>query len=116
VIRGAKGLRTEGDQSFQDSNGDGIGDLEGIRLRLDFCVALGIDGLWLSPIFPSPMGDVEYDISNYTSVDPIFSRMQDFDRLLAEIKQRGLRLILDYVPSHTAIESRSSRENPKLIQ
>jgi alpha-glucosidase len=106
-------------RSFQDSNGDGIGDLEGIRRRLDFCVSLGIDAVWLSPIYPSPMADFGYDISNYTDIDPTFGTMQDFDRLLEEIKLRGLRLILDYVPNHTSNqhpwfeESRSSRESPK---
>jgi alpha-glucosidase len=106
-------------RSFQDSNGDGIGDLEGIRRRLDFCVSLGIEALWLSPIYPSPMADFGYDISNYTDIDPIFGTMQDFDRLLEEIKRRGLKLILDYVPNHTSNqhpwfeESRSSRASPK---
>jgi alpha-glucosidase len=106
-------------RSFQDSNGDGIGDLEGIRRRLDFCVSLGIDAVWLSPIYPSPMADFGYDISNYTAIDPTFGTMRDFDRLLEEIKLRGLKLILDYVPNHTSNqhpwfkESRSSRESPK---
>jgi alpha-glucosidase len=106
-------------RSFQDSSGDGIGDLEGIRRRLDFCVSLGIDAVWLSPIFPSPMADFGYDISNYTDIDPTFGTMRDFDRLLEEIKRRGLKLILDYVPNHTSNqhpwfeEARSSRDNPK---
>jgi alpha-glucosidase len=106
-------------RSFQDSDGDGIGDLEGIRRRLDFCVSLGIDAVWLSPIYPSPMADFGYDISNYTDIDPIFGTMHDFDRLLEGIKRRGLKLILDYVPNHTSNrhpwfeESRSSRDNPK---
>ncbi len=106
-------------RSYQDSNGDGIGDLEGIRRRLDFLVSLGIDAVWLSPIYPSPMADFGYDISNYTDIDPIFGAMQDFDRLLEEIKRRDLKLILDYVPNHTSShhpwfeESRSSRHSPK---
>ena len=106
-------------RSFQDSNGDGIGDVEGIRRRLDFCVSLGIEAVWLSPIYPSPMADFGYDISNYTDIDPIFGTMQDFDRLLEEIKRRGLKLILDYVPNHSSNqhpwfeESRSSRASPK---
>lgn len=106
-------------RSFQDSNGDGIGDLQGIRRRLDFCTSLGIDAVWLSPIFPSPMADFGYDISDYTGIDPTFGTMQDFDRLLEEIKRRDLKLILDYVPNHTSNqhpwfeESRSSRNSPK---
>jgi alpha-glucosidase len=106
-------------RSFQDSNGDGIGDLAGIRRRLDFCVSLGIDAVWLSPIYPSPMADFGYDISNYTDIDSTFGTMRDFDRMLDEIKHRGLKLILDYVPNHTSNqhpwfeESRSSRDNPK---
>jgi alpha-glucosidase len=106
-------------RSFQDSDDDGIGDLEGIRRRLDFCVALGIYAVWLSPIYPSPMADFGYDISNYTDIDPIFGAMQDFDRLLEEVKRRDLKLILDYVPNHTSTrhpwfeESRLSRNNPK---
>jgi alpha-glucosidase len=106
-------------RSFQDSNGDGIGDLNGIRRRLDYCVSLGIDAVWLSPIYPSPMADFGYDISNYTDIDPAFGTIRDFDRLLKESKLRGLKLILDYVPNHTSNqhpwfeESRSSRDNPK---
>jgi alpha-glucosidase len=106
-------------RSFQDSNGDGIGDLEGIRPRLNYLVALGIDAVWLSPIYPSPMTDFGYDISNYTDIAALFGTMQDFDRLLEEIKRRGLKLILDYVPNHTSNqhawfeESRSSRDSPK---
>jgi alpha-glucosidase len=106
-------------RSFQDSDSDGIGDLEGIRRRLGFCVSLGVDAVWLSPIFPSPMADFGYDISNYTDIDPTFGTMRDFDRLLQEVKCRGLKLILDYVPNHTSNqhpwfqESRSSKENPK---
>jgi alpha-glucosidase len=106
-------------RSFQDSNKDGIGDLEGIRRRLNFCVSLGIDAVWLSPIYRSPMADFGYDISNYTDIDPIFGTMSDFDRLLDEIKHCGLKLILDYVPNHTSSqhrwfeESRASRDNAK---
>jgi alpha-glucosidase len=106
-------------RSFQDSDNDGIGDLEGIRRRLDFCSSLGIDAVWLSPIYASPMADFGYDISNYTDIDPMFGTMQDFDRLLEEIKRRDLKLILDYVPNHTSNqhawfkESRSSRDSPK---
>jgi len=106
-------------RSFQDSNGDGIGDLNGIRSRLDYLVDLGIDAVWISPIYPSPMVDFGYDITDYCDIDPIFGTIQDFDLLLAEVHRRELRLILDFVPNHTSdqhpwfIQSRSSRENPK---
>ena len=106
-------------RSFQDSNGDGIGDLAGICRRLDYLVDLGVDALWVSPIYPSPMADFGYDVADYCGIDPIFGTMQDFDDLLEEVHRRGLRLILDFVPNHTSdqhpwfVESRSSRDNPK---
>ena len=106
-------------RSFQDSNGDGIGDLNGIGSRLDYLMHLGIDAIWISPIYPSPMADFGYDVADYCGIDPIFGTMEDFDRLLEEIHHRELRLILDFVPNHTSdqhpwfIESRSSLENPK---
>jgi alpha-glucosidase len=106
-------------RSFQDSNGDGIGDLNGIRSRLDYLGALGIDAIWISPIYPSPMADFGYDVADYCGIDPIFGTMADFDRLLDEVHRRGLRLILDFVPNHTSdqhpwfLESRSSRDNPE---
>jgi len=106
-------------RSLQDSNGDGIGDLPGILRRLDYLAGLGVDALWLSPIFPSPMADFGYDVSNYTAIHPMFGTLADFDRLVAEAKSRGLKLILDFVPNHTSdqhpwfLESRSSRHNPK---
>jgi alpha-glucosidase len=106
-------------RSFQDSNGDGIGDLEGILSRLDYIQWLGVDAVWLSPIYPSPMADFGYDISDYAGIDPIFGTMDDFDRLLDACHRRGLKLILDFVPNHTSdqhpwfMESRSSRTNPK---
>jgi alpha-glucosidase len=106
-------------RSFQDSNGDGIGDLNGIRSRLDYLIELGINAIWISPIYPSPMADFGYDVADYCGIDPIFGTMEDFDRLLAEVHGCGLRLILDFVPNHTSdqhpwfLESRSSRDNPK---
>ena len=104
-------------RSFQDSSGDGIGDLEGIRRRLDHLVWLGVDAVWISPFFPSPMVDFGYDISDYTDVDPLFGSLADFDRLLAEAHRRGLRVILDLVPNHTSDQhpwfrdARSSRSS-----
>ena len=102
-------------RSFQDSNGDGIGDLNGIVSRLDHLVTLGIDAVWLSPIFSSPMKDFGYDVSDFRAVDPIFGTLDDFDRLLAAVHARGMKLILDYVPNHTSdrhawfVKSRSAR-------
>lgn len=106
-------------RSFQDSNGDGVGDLNGIRSRLDYLGWLGADAIWICPVFPSPMVDFGYDISDYCAIDPLFGTLADFDRLVREAHARGLKLILDYVPNHTSDqhpwfkESRSSRSNPK---
>ena len=106
-------------RSFMDSNGDGVGDLEGIRARLDHLAWLGVDAVWLSPIFPSPMADFGYDVADYCDVDPVFGSLAELDRLLAEAHARGIRLILDWVPNHTSdrhpwfVESRSSRTNEK---
>jgi alpha-glucosidase len=106
-------------RSFQDADANGIGDLRGIAQRLGYCAALGVDALWLSPVYSSPMADFGYDISNYTDIDPIFGTLADFDELLAQIKRHGMKLILDYVPNHTSNqhpwfqESRSRRTGPK---
>ncbi|MET0246692.1 MAG: alpha-amylase family glycosyl hydrolase [Sphingomonas sp.] len=106
-------------RSFQDSDGDGVGDLRGIERRLDHVAALGVDAIWLSPIFPSPMADFGYDVADYCGVDPLFGSLADFDRLLAAVHARGLKLLLDFVPNHSStahpwfVESRSSRDNPK---
>jgi len=106
-------------RSFQDSNGDGVGDLRGIIERLPYLQALGIDAIWLSPIFPSPMADFGYDIADYTGIDQLFGTMADFDALIAAAHGGGLKVILDLVPNHTSdrhpwfVESRGSRDNPK---
>ena len=111
-------------RSFQDSNGDGIGDLGGIIQRLDYLNdgtpnSLGIDAVWVSPTFPSPMADFGYDVSDYRGVHPDFGTMATMERLIAECHARGIRLLLDWVPNHTSdqhpwfLESRSSRTNPK---
>ncbi len=89
-------------RSFQDSNNDGVGDLRGIIDRLDYLSWLGVEALWLSPIFPSPMADFGYDISNYIDVDPIFGSLAEFDTLVSEIHRRDLKVILDLVPNHTS--------------
>jgi alpha-glucosidase len=106
-------------RSFQDSNGDGVGDLPGIMSRLDYLKWLGVKAVWISPIYPSPMADFGYDISDYCGIHPLFGTMQDFDDLLEAIHRRDMKLILDLVPNHTShqhpwfVESRSSRDNAK---
>src|SRR5687768_4866376 len=106
-------------RSFQDSNGDGIGDLRGILSRLDYLEWLGVDAVWVSPIYKSPMADFGYDISDYCSVHPLFGSLSDFDALLMAVHDRKMKLILDLVPNHSSdqhpwfLESRSSRDNPK---
>ena len=105
-------------RSFADTDGDGAGDLAGILEHLDYLVDLGIDAVWLSPIYPSPMADFGYDVSNYVDIDPVFGTLEDFDRLVAEAHGRGLRVILDFVPNHTSNQhpwfeaARSSRDDP----
>ena len=106
-------------RSFQDSNGDGIGDLNGITTRLDYLQALGVNAIWLTPIYPSPQVDFGYDISDYTAIDPKYGTLNDFDRLVAEARKHDIGIIMDLVLNHTSDkhpwfkESASSRTNPK---
>ncbi|MFI7063093.1 alpha-glucosidase [Kribbella sp. NPDC050124] len=106
-------------RSFADSGGDGIGDLAGITSRLDYLAQLGVDVIWLSPIYLSPQDDNGYDISDYTAIDPVFGSLADFDALLAGVHERGMKLVMDLVVNHTSdehawfVESRSSLDNPK---
>ncbi|SDR60368.1 alpha-glucosidase [Rhizobiales bacterium GAS113] len=106
-------------RSFQDHNGDGIGDLSGIIERADHFSWLGVDAVWFSPFFTSPMADFGYDISNYTDIDPSYGNLADFDELVGALHARGIRIILDFVPNHTSDqhpwfrEARRSRRNPK---
>jgi alpha-glucosidase len=106
-------------RSFQDTDGDGVGDLKGISERLDYLTWLGIDAIWISPIYPSPMADFGYDVSDYCNIDPLFGSLDEFDRLVASAHARGIKVILDFVPDHTSerhpwfMESRASRSSAK---
>lgn len=107
-------------RSFMDSGGDGIGDLAGIINRLDYLSdTLGIDAIWISPFYPSPMADFGYDVSDYTNIDPVFGNLEIFDQLVLSSHQRGIKIIIDFVPNHCSdqhpwfLESRASRKNPK---
>jgi alpha-glucosidase len=99
-------------RSFQDSDGDGIGDLAGIRSRLDHLAWLGVDALWMSPIYPSPLADFGYDVCDYTDVDPVFGDLAEFERLVEAAHERGLKVLMDLVPCHTSIEHPWFREHP----
>ncbi|MBC6981927.1 alpha-amylase family glycosyl hydrolase [Caulobacter sp. 17J80-11] len=106
-------------RSFQDGDGDGVGDLAGLRRRLPYLAELGIDAIWLSPVFPSPMADFGYDVADYCGIDPLFGDLDQFDALAAEARALGLKLIMDFVPNHTSerhpwfVEALASRENPR---
>lgn len=106
-------------RSFQDSNGDGIGDLRGIMSRLDYLAWLGVDAIWISPVYKSPMADFGYDVADYRTIDPMFGTLEDFDELLAKAHEHGLKVVLDFVPNHTSdqhawfVEARAGKDNPK---
>jgi len=106
-------------RSFADSNADGIGDLPGILHKLDYVASLGVDAVWISPFFKSPMKDFGYDISDYRAVDPIFGTLEDFKDILRAAHDRDLKVLIDQVWNHTSdqhpwfLESRESRDNPK---
>ena len=106
-------------RSFQDTNGDGVGDINGIASRVDYLHDLGIGAIWITPMYPSPLVDFGYDVADYAAIDPLYGTMADFDHLVAEAKKRNIRVIMDFVPNHTSDEhawfkeSRSSRTNPK---
>src|SRR5690349_19221832 len=106
-------------RSFFDADGDGVGDLRGIAERLDYLAELGVEAIWLSPFYPSPMADFGYDVADYTGVDPLFGTLADFDRLLGEAHSAGIRVVIDWVPNHTSsehpwfLESRSDRSSAK---
>src|SRR3954447_4650863 len=106
-------------RSFQDSDGDGVGDLEGIRQRLPHLSWLGVDAIWLSPFYRSPMADFGYDVSDHTDVDPLFGTLGDFDELVEQAGRRGIRVLVDWVPNHPSdrhpwfAESRSGRGSPR---
>ncbi|MBT8207293.1 MAG: alpha-amylase, partial [Acidimicrobiia bacterium] len=107
-------------RSFQDTTGNGIGDLRGVTGRLSYLAdVLGVDAIWLSPFFRSPMADFGYDVADYVDVDPIFGTLDDFDALVVEAHRLGLKVVIDWVPNHSSdrhdwfLESSSSRDNPK---
>src|ERR1041385_1132538 len=91
-------------RSFQDSDGDGVGDLRGITARLPYVKDLGVEAIWLTPIYASPQADFGYDISDHTAIDPQYGTLDDFDALVAAAHELGLKVLLDYVPNHTSIE------------
>ena len=103
-------------RSFQDGNGDGVGDLPGIKAQLPYLAELGVDAIWLSPIFVSPMADFGYDIADYTGIDPLFGSMVDFDTLLEAAHTLGMKMLLDFVPNHTSEPASLVRRRARLAQ
>src|SRR5919202_3236675 len=99
-------------RSFQDSDGDGVGDLRGVRERVDYLAELGVDAVWLSPFYPSPLADGGYDISDFTAVDPRLGQVADIRALAEALHSRGIALLLDLVPCHTSIEHPWFRRHP----
>ena len=103
-------------RSFKDSNGDGIGDIKGVLQKLDYIKWLGVNTIWITPFYPSPMKDLGYDISDYTGTDPVFGTMEDVDELISQVHKRNMKLVIDLVPNHTSDqhewfkESRSSKK------
>ena len=106
-------------RSFKDSNGDGIGDIKGVLQKLDYIKWLGVNTIWITPFYPSPMKDLGYDVSDYTGTDPVFGTMEDVDELISQVHKRNMKLVIDLVPNHTSDqhawfkESRSSKDNSK---
>src|SRR5690606_18328771 len=106
-------------RSFHDANGDGVGDLPGILAKLDYLEWLGVDAIWIAPVYPSPMADFGYDVADYVGIHPVFGTLADMERLIEAAHRKNLKVILDFVPNHTSdrhpwfLEARSSRSNPK---
>lgn len=106
-------------RSFYDKTGDGIGDLQGITAKLDYLQYLGINAIWLSPVYPSPQADFGYDVADYTDIDKIYGTLSDFDELLAASHKNGIKIMMDFIPNHTSsqhawfMDSKSSKDNPK---
>jgi alpha-glucosidase len=106
-------------RSFMDSNGDGIGDLQGLISKIDYIASLGCNAIWLSPVYTSPQADFGYDIANYTDIDPQYGKLSDFDELISAAHTKGIKIMMDYVPNHTSdkhkwfLESKNSHHNPK---
>ena len=103
-------------RSFKDGNGDGIGDIKGVREKLDYIKSLGVDAIWFSPLYKSPQADFGYDISDYRDIAPEYGTLDEFKELLAECKKRGLRVIMDLVVNHTSDRHKWFLESKKVCQ